>query len=566
MKFQDIPYERVDLAAWQSDLEELTRLFREAPDFAAAEAIFLRKEELDRQPSTMITLASIRHDIDTRDEFYDAERNFYDEQLPTLEPAMQEWTKAMLESPFRPDFAAKYGNTPFLNAELELRSFTPEIIEELQQENALVSQYMKLIASAQIPFEGNTYTVSQMTPFKLDPDDDRRKAAWIAEGSWYAEQVPELDRIYDELVTLRDRMGKKLGHSGYTPLGYDRMQRNCYGPEQVEAFRVAVQKYVVPLAKKLYQRQAQRQGRDFPLSFADVNLSFRSGNPKPQGTPDEILDMGNKLYAELHPETDAFWKALRENDMLDVLSKPGKAGGGYCTELASARSPFIFANFNGTAHDVEVVTHEAGHAFAWYLNRDRVPASTSWPSMEGCEVHSMSMEFFASGWADGFFGPDARKFRYTQLEDALTFIPYGTMVDHFQHIMYEYPEFSPEERHQCWQELLGLYMPWVKPGEIPFYGDGKGWQRQNHIYTSPFYYIDYCLAQTVALEFWAKIQENLPAAFETYLRYARLGGSLVFTDLLKEAGLESPFDENTLRSVCEKADRWLAEYDLTGIE
>ena len=178
----------------------------------------------------------------------------------------------------------------------------------------------------------------------------------------------------------------------------------------------------------------------------------------------------------------------------------------------------------------------------------------------------MSMEFFAWPWAEGFFGEDARKFRYDHLKGALVFIPYGTMVDHFQHIVYEYPEFSPEERHQVWQELLGIYMPWVKPGEIPFYGEGKGWQRQSHIYQNPFYYIDYCLAQTVALDFWARIQENPKEAFETYLKYTKLGGTMVFTDLLKEAGLGNPFEEETLRRVCTAAEKYLKDYDLTGIE
>ena len=257
---------------------------------------------------------------------------------------------------------------------------------------------------------------------------------------------------------------------------------------------------------------------------------------------------------------------MREHEMLDVESKPGKAGGGYCSRIASMRSPFIFANFNGTAHDVEVVTHEAGHAFAGFLNRDRVPSSTIWPSLEGCEVHSMSMEFFAWPWVDGFFGGDARKFRYTHLAGALAFIPYGTMVDHFQHVMYEYPEFSAAERHQVWQELLGIYMPWVKPGEIPFYGEGKGWQRQSHIYTRAFYYIDYCLAQTVALHFWAMIQKDLGDAWKHYVAYTEQGGSHVFTELLKNAGLETPFDETCLRSVCEEANRWLSAFDLGDVQ
>ena len=566
MTFSEIPYKRADLARWKAQTEDLTARFKAARTFEEADAIYREAELSSVEFDTMRSLAKIRRDIDTRDEFYDAEVTFYNQEMPKLQPAFKAWTEATLQSPFRPQLEEKYGKVTFINAEMSAKSFAPELVEDMQKENALRTRYSKLIASAQIPFRGEIHTLSQMSPWKLHPDDEIRTAAWTAEGNWYNEHGAELDEIYDELVQLRDGMGKKLGYDSFTPLGYLRMQRNCYTEEDVDNFRIAVQQYLVPLAKKLYARQAKRQDRLFPLTYADKDIAFKSGNPKPVGNPEEILAMGDKFYDELSPESSEFWRFMRQHEMLDVESKPGKAGGGYCSRIASMRSPFIFANFNGTAHDVEVVTHEAGHAFAGFLNRDRIPASTIWPSLEGCEVHSMSMEFFAWPWAEGFFGEDARKFRYHHLMGALTFIPYGTMVDHFQHLMYQYPMFSPQERHQVWTELTQLYMPWVWLGEIPFYGEGKAWQRQSHIYSSPFYYIDYCLAQTVALDFWARIQEDQEAAFQTYLKYSKLGGTMTFTELLREAGLGNPFDGETLKRVCEAADKFLEEYDLTGIE
>ena len=178
----------------------------------------------------------------------------------------------------------------------------------------------------------------------------------------------------------------------------------------------------------------------------------------------------------------------------------------------------------------------------------------------------MSMEFMSWPWAEGFFGPDTRKFYYSHLTGALTFIPYGTMVDHFQHIVFERQEMTPAERHGVWKELLGIYMPWMKlDGEIPFYADGEGWQRQHHIYSSPFYYIDYCLAQTVSLQFWALLQKDRRAAWERYMAYTSQGGSRVFTELLQNAGLESPFDEACLRGVCAEAKAWLEQFDLGEI-
>ncbi len=566
MTFSEMSYERPDLAALKEQYNELTRRLSAAGDYAAARAAFLDKETLEKHIDTQATLASVRHSIDTRDEFYNAEKKFWNAAIPEIETCRDAFTQAMLESPFRPDFEKEYGTLMFVNAELARKAFSPEIVPEMQQENDLTQEYEKLLASAQIPFEGGVYTLSQLSPFKTDADDARRLAAWQAEGRWYKENQPAMDDIYDKLVHLRDAMGRKLGYDGYTTLGYARMQRNCYTKVDIEKFRAAVVKYLVPLADRICRAQAQRLGVQYPLSFADEALAFRSGNPRPAGDADAILAQGKRFYDELSPETSEFFNTMLDGKLLDVLSTPGKESGGYCTSIADYRVPFIFANFNGTQHDVEVVTHEAGHAFAAYTNRDRIPMQYVWPSLEACEVHSMSMEFFAWPWAEGFFGKDARKFRYTHLAGALTFIPYGTMVDHFQHIVYEKPDMTPAERHAVWKELLGVYMPWMRlDGEIPFYSEGQGWQRQHHIYSSPFYYIDYCLAQTVSLQFWARIQKDPKDAWAHYMAYTRQGGTAVFTELLKNAGLDNPFEESCLRGVCEEAGRWLDNYDLTGI-
>ena len=567
MKFKEMQYTRPDLAEVIARMQEITNQLKEAKSFEDADKAFLAFDKETRHIATMGTLSSIRHSIDTRDKFYDAEDTWWNNTMPQLQEYQQQWIEALLVSPFRSAFEEKYGSLIFVNAEIAKKAFSPEIIPEMQKENELTQSYDKLIASAQIPFEGGVYTISQMSPFKNDSDDARRLAAWKAEGQWYKDHQAELDRIYDELVKLRDAMGKKLGYEGYTTLGYYRMSRNCYTKEDVAAFRKAVVMYVGPGADEIYRRQAERIGKTYPMSFADNILEFRSGNPKPQGTPDDIVKAGTKFYDELSPETSRFFHTMLDGELMDLLSTEGKQAGGYCTSIPDHEVPFIFANFNGTQGDVEVITHEAGHAFAAWYNRDRVPMETVWPSMEGCEVHSMSMEFFGEGWADDFFGKDARKFLYSHLAGALTFIPYGTMVDHFQHIVYEKPEMTPAERHAAWKELLGIYMPWVKlDGEIPFYSDGEGWQRQLHIYDSPFYYIDYCLAQTVSLQFWALLQEDRKTAWERYMAYTKQGGSRTFTELLAHAGLESPFDDACLRGVCEKAEKYLASYDLTGIE
>ena len=557
MKFSEMPYARPDLDAVKQQFADLLARFKAAATYAEAHAVFLEEEKLNKHVDTLAQLASVRNTIDTRDKFYDEEMNFWNEATPQLQECQNAWSRAMLDSPFRADFTAEYGDLMFVNAEIADKAFSPDILDEMAQENKLTTEYGKLIASAQIPFEGGVYTLSQLSPFKNDPDDASRLAAWKAEGAWYKEHGAEFDGLYDQLVHLRDTMGKKLGYEGYTTLGYYRMGRNCYTKADVEKFRAAVVKYVVPVAASVYEAQAKRLGKTYPMTFADNALGFRSGNPKPCGTPDDILAQGKRFYEALSPETGEFFNTMLDNELLDVLSTPGKRAGGYCTSLGDYHVPFIFANFNGTQHDVEVVTHEAGHAFAAYLNRDRVPTETIWPSLEGCEVHSMSMEFFTEKWMNLFFGDRAQDYVEMHLEDAAAFIPYGCMVDEFQHIVYEHPELTPAERKQAWSRLEREYKPHLDYEGDPFFGQGGFWQKQLHIYDYPLYYIDYCLAQTCALQYKVKMDADFTEAWKSYLKLCRLSASDFYTNMIKEVGLDSPFEPGCVKNIVEKLEKYV---------
>lgn len=559
MKFNEMKYERVDIAAVISEFGVLTERLTKASDFAEADKVFLEKDNLIKHVETMFSLAYIRNTINTEDAYYDQEQAFIDENTPILEEAIQQWTHALLDSPYRSSFEEKYGSLLFINAQMKRMTFHSDIITDLQNENKLSTEYNKLIASAQIPFEGNVYTLSQLSPFKQDADDVRRLEAWKAEGKFYTDNGEKFDSIFDELVKVRDSMGKKLGYDGYTELGYYRMERNSYTKEEVAAFRESVVKYIVPVADRIYRNRTKKLEFSYPMNFSEAALEYRDGNPKPQYGADEILAHAKKFYHELSPETAEFIDFMYENELLDVLSRKGKSGGGYCTSIPDYKAAFIFANFNDTSHDVDVMTHEAGHAFASYRARNIVPFENCHGTMETCEIHSMSMEFFAWPWEEGFFGKDTQKYYETHLSKTITFIPYGVLVDHFQHEIYENPSLTPDERHQVWQELLAVYMPWMKLGDIPFYGDGKGWQRQMHIYQRPFYYIDYCLAQTVALQFWVKMQENSKEAWTTYLSLVDKAGTIPFSDLIVGEGLKSPFKGEALQEVARAVEKWLDE-------
>ena len=558
--FEQMPYERLEEGELRRQAGEILEKLLRAPDYPAAKDAFIEMQKLSSHFSTLSAIANTRSNIDTTDAFYAQQREYWDHLDPVFEELQQRFTGAMLTHPFRPQFEEMLGKQYFADGELAQRSFSPAIAPLMQEESKLVMAYDQIMAGAQIVFDGKTLTLPQLTPYKQSPHPDIRKAAWCAEGEYLMSHAQQLDDIFHQLVKLRTEMGRKMGYDTFIPLGYDRMKRNCYGAGQVEAFREAVRRHIVPIAAALKRQQAQRLNTSYPMMLSDDSIVFPTGNPLPRGNAQDTLDTARNMYHQLSPETGAFIDVMFEGHLLDVLSKKGKAGGGYCTTLPDYKVPFIFANFNGTAGDVEVMTHEAGHAFAAYMARDIVALEQRWPTLEACEVHSMSMEFFAEARSENFFGADADKFRYSHLASALTFIPYGTIVDAFQHEIYRQPELTPMQRHEVWKRLEADYRPWLDLKEIPFYQDGRGWQAKQHIFQAPFYYIDYCLAQTVALQFWALIRENRDAAWNRYLSLVKMAGTRTFTELLAISGLKTPFDETCLQQIAQTAQQFLQDF------
>lgn len=562
MKFSEIPYVRPDVDKLLADLTDATDRFQAAGSAAEQLNVLREVEKITSSFATMATVASIRNSVDTRDAFYAEEKTFYDQVGPLIAEKSQLLALAMVGSKFRPQLEQELGEVFFLNTEMEIKSFSPEIIPLMQEENLLTSQYQKLYASARIPFDGKELTVAQLGIYKQSPDRAVRKAAIEAEGGFFDANREQFDEIFDKLVKNRTEQAKKLGYENFVPLGYIRRQRNCYGLPEVATFRRQIIADVVPAVNKIKERQMQRIGVD-SIKFYDDNFFFPDGNPTPKGTPDELLAAGKQMYTEMSPETAGFIDLMFEMDLFDVLAKEGKAPGGYCTELSDYECPFIFSNFNGTAGDVDVLTHEAGHAFAAYMSYRNIPWSVNrQPSMEGCETHSMSMEFLTSPWHHLFFKEDTAKYAQSHAEDALIFLPYGTMVDHFQEIVYSHPDLTPEERNAEWAKLEKIYRPHIDFDALPFYGRGAGWQRQLHIYLYPFYYLDYCMAQTMALEFFSLHLQDQKYAWKKYLEFVKLGGTKTFVGLIEAVGLKSPLQEGTLKEIVAELDAWLDTHSV----
>ena len=557
MKFNEMPYVRPDLTAFQAKAEATAQKIAQASSAQEQIEAVLAFDQVQAEINTAMSLAYVRHTIDTRDEFYDQENDYADEIAPAVQEAEQKVSKALLASPFRAELAERFGELLFTNLEIAVRTFDPKNMALMQEENKLQSEYQKLYASAMVEWNGEKLPLPKLGPYKQSPDRAVRKAAYEAEGKWFDSHQAELDELYDKLVKNRTAQAKNMGYDNYLQLGYDRLSRNCYGPAQVASFRDQIAQDMVPIVAKVKKDQEKRLGVE-KLKFWDDVLLFPDGNADPQGTADEILAAGKQMYHELSPETAEFADFLWDNELLDVLSKEGKAPGGYCTEFRSYKAPFIFSNFNGTSGDVDVLTHEAGHAFAGFraMRKGYLGSMTS-PTIEACEVHSMSMEFLTAPWHEKFFGPLTRKYEIGHCEDALIFIPYGCMVDEFQHRVYENPELTPAQRNELWLNLEKKYRPWIDFEDLPFYGRGAGWQRQLHIYLYPLYYIDYCMAQTVAFQFWITSMKDRADAWAKYLRFADAGGTRTFEGLVAEAGLKVPYAPGCIREIGEAISTWI---------
>ena len=557
MKFSEMPYVRPNLEEIKASFGRILERIEAAGSAQEQIDAYMDCERESKAINTACTLAYVRHTIDTKDEFYDKENDYVDEIGPAIQELNQKVNMALLGSKFRGELEEKLGKLLFTNLEISVRTMKPEIMDLMQEENKLQSEYQKLYASAMVEWEGQTLPLPKLGPFKQSPDRAVRKAAYETEGRWFDSHQAELDELYSKLIKNRTAQAKAMGYENYIPLGYDRMRRNCWGPKECAAFREQIARDMVPVVARVKKDQEQRLGVD-KLKFYDDVLLFPDGNANPQGTPDEILAAGLEMYRELSPETKEFAEFLFGNELLDVLSKDGKAPGGYCTEFADYEAPFIFSNFNGTSGDVDVLTHEAGHAFAAYrAMRSGCLSALEQPTMEGCETHSMSMEFLTAPWHEKFFGPLTRKYEVGHCEDALIFIPYGCMVDEFQHLMYENPDLTPAQRNETWLKLEKKYRPWIDFEDLPFYGRGAGWQRQLHIYLYPLYYIDYCMAQTMAFQFWMASMENREDAWKRYLAFVDIAGTKTFEEAAQAVGMKLPYAPGCIKEIGEAISKWI---------
>ena len=557
MHFKDMEYVRPDMDKLKTDMRAAMIEFENAQTFEEQLKVIDLLNDLRIEFVSMRTLAFINYSVNTADEKYEEEQDFFDDKYPEYSELISEYYKLLVNSKFRTQLEEKYGKQLFNVAEMLLKTISPEVVDDLKTENHYGSQYLKIIASAKIPFDGKELNLQEFKPYFESLDRDVRKKAMEVYWGFFTEKGAELDELYDKMVGIRNNIAKKLGYNNFIELSYMRMERSDYNDNDVAKFRQYVKEHIVPVSNKLRELQKERLGLG-ELKVYDLPVFFKNGNANPQGDPEWIVEQGKKMYDELSPETGEFFNYMIDHGLMDLYSRKGKADMGYCDFIPKYKNPFIFANMNGTDYDITVLTHEAGHAFQAYSSSHFPIKEYFDTTSEAAEIHSMSMEFLTWPWMNLFFGDQTEKFKYAHMAGTILFLPYGCLVDEFQHYVYENPGDSPEQRRMKWLELEKDYLPFLNYDGIKPLEEGRRWQKQGHIYEVPFYYIDYCLAQICAYQFWKKANDNREQALEDYIRLCNAGGSQSFLDLVKLANLRSPFDPETIKDMVSEVEAWMS--------
>ncbi len=549
INFADIKYERPSVDEFREKVQNIRFRLMTSQELEAAESAIFEYEKMMSKFDTAYALCNILHDLDTSNDFYTDELEYYDEAIPTVSEISSGVLSILLSCPCADALRAKYGDMIFKKAQNQKETISKEIIEDLAEESALENEYGQLQSEAEIVFAGEKLNLSLLAPHLESTNRTERRAAAKAFDDYYMMRKPKFDQIFDDMVKVRTRAAQKLGYKNFTELGYKRMERYDYDRKDVARFREAILKYIVPITEQIRRLQKDRLGVD-ELMFYDLQCQSKHGNPVPSVSMDTYEQVTGEFFRRMFGASPSFFDVLSSHGFTDLLSRKNKSTGGYCMYLEDYTIPFIFMNGNGTADDIATVVHEGGHAYAAIKSSESSPfVECLSPTLETCEIHSTAMEYMSYPYMSLFYGQAADSYCQHHMTDGLLFLPYGCMVDEFQHIIYDDPDMTPDDRHKVWKSLEEKYQPFIKYDDQPFHKMGGAWMKKDHIFTSPFYYIDYCLSQICALQLWMESREDMKTALIKYNTLCEAGGNDTFLNLLDKAGLRSPFDTDVIKTI-----------------
>lgn len=562
MKLSEILYQRPNLEAIEKEIAVLCEKFEKASDFNVQLEAVNSLNDLQIDFESAAAIASIRHNFNTSNEFYEKEEGFFNQSWPRFSAALLPYYQLLLQSRFRAELEEHLGKHLFRLAQHYVDEVNPKTVGIEQKINHLTAEYNKLAAQGIITFKGDQHPLPAIYSFMNDQNRSVRKEAQDTYSSFWKSKQTELNKLFDELVKLRHQKAQTLGFENYAKLAY---HRNDYDNSQITAFNKNVCKHILPLRTRLYNRWRKRLGVE-KLYYYDNQL-FKNGSPKPQIDAEDMLVQAQKMYAELSPETDVFYQFMRKNELMEVEIREGKYPGAYHRPITKYKLPFIHANFDGTEYDFHTLTHELGHAFQSYQTRKSGVNQLEYMGglADISEIHSIGMELFTWKWYSLFFKEDTVKYQFSKISGLLGMIVSCCLGEDFQQFIYKNPQASKNERNQKWLELDCQYYPYYD--RESYYEDneyqksGQNWHENAHLFLYPFYMVDYSLATICAVQLWMKAQNDWEGAWEDYLQLCKIGGKHSYFESLQLANLRSPFDENVIKEVANFLSEWLDRVD-----
>jgi oligoendopeptidase F len=476
--------------------------------------------------------------------------HFNDHILPKSMEVEQALKQKLLESGLKPagfDVALR-------NMRAEASLFRQENLELLAEEFNLSNEYDKIIGPQTVVWEGQEQTLTQLRPVQQEIERSRREQAWRLTAQRQLADRASLNDLWRRFLALRCRLAANAGKPDYRAYRWQQLLRFDYTPADCERFHEAIETVVVPACTRVYERRRQRLGLE-TLRPWDLEVD-PAGRPPlhPYRFESELKDRASSMFHHVDPQLGAHFDRMASENLLDLTNRKNKAPGGYCTDFPVVRRPFIFMNGVGLHNDVQTLLHEGGHAFHVFESYAIRLMHLLQVPIEFAEVASMGMELLASPYleerAGGFYSPeDAARALTEHLESALLFWPYMAVVDTFQHWVYENPlqAENPAACDAAWVRSWNRFMPGVDwsglEDEL-----ATGWHRKLHIFTIPFYYVEYGIAQLGAIQVWLNAQQDQAAAVARYRQALALGGSVPLPQLFQAAGAKLAFDRETLSS------------------
>ncbi len=473
---------------------------------------------------------------------------FWEVIMPQWSTAAQELKQRLLSLE---DYAPRADTAMMVKRfRTEAGIFRDDNVPLLSQLKLLGNQYDKIVGGMTIEWRGKTETLPQAAGHLEEQDRATREAVWHLMMDRYLVERQRLNDLYLEMLPLRRRVAQNAGLRDFRDYQWLASARFDYTPEDCFAFHDAIEHAVVPLASALYRQHASRLGIDGTRPWDDKVDPY--GEPLRPFTSVEELDEGAyRIFRQVDPELAGHYTLMRDG-YLDLASRPNKAPGGYCNDFAVSGRPYIFMNAVGTDDDVSTLLHEGGHAFH-LMESMRQPLYFNYNGpMEFCEVASMAMELLSAPYLardrGGFYDEaEARRAYAGQLRKIVWFLPYMAVVDGFQHWVYaEAPAgVTAADMDATWSALWDRFMP-----DIDYRGlqteKETGWHRKGHIFTDPFYYVEYGLAQLGALQVWRNAMADQGQAVAAYRAALTLGDTRPLPELFQAAGARFAFDRRTV--------------------